>query len=249
MRIVNTWPKIKELIKLALKKLPSEKSNDSLAAHLEASWNEAFKNGMLIWIPKIRDKVLSLYENIESFLTVWDLSWLIVVVLGLVIELGANQRARHIDSRDNAALHRQAQEERLRADTMEINIRELTHVYGQSSNALVEATNVLSAAKSQLADAESKLAEAKAMIRPLKERLIDLLTEIDPRIMPTLRSGTTRVLGVVPENQFTRLKLLQSEPGSDELISSIEADPGVTMVGPKGSMFRLTMQFKPALAK
>jgi len=129
-------------------------------------------------------------------------------------------------------------------------VRELAHVYGQSSNALVEATNVLQQAKGQLVTVEAKLAEARAMIRPLKERLIDLLNEIDPRFMSVLRSGTTMFRVNMPENQYTRLKLLQSEPGSDAYLSSVRiADPTTTAVGPQGSIFELLIELNPTLAK
>jgi hypothetical protein len=79
-----------------------------LANHVESSWHEAFNNRLITWIPKTRDRVLRFHEKIQSLVEVWEFAWLLTVILGLVLELGANQRARRIDVRDNAQLHRQA---------------------------------------------------------------------------------------------------------------------------------------------
>jgi hypothetical protein len=159
----------------------------------------------------------------------------------------ANERTANTES-NNLVL-------RINVTLLETSVRELVHVYGQSSNALVEATNILEQSKSQLAIAELKLAEANsrlASIRPIKDRLLDFFNAIDRAIIPALRSGTTKFRLRVPEYLHTRLRSLQAEPGSDSYVAGVinmnEVNQNV-FVGFGGSVYDLAVELKPALAE
>lgn len=185
IRVVRSWPELKKLAKWTLKKLPSGNTDDSLVSHVEASWNEAVNNRLIAWISRTRDKALMRFKEIEALMEVWDFSWLLVVVLGLVLEVGANQRARRIDSRDNAALHAQAGEAQksagianeratsneLQVSVFSVKLLELAHLYDLSTDALAEANGRLAAIKPaidpwRISDTQSNILRETISLHP-----------------------------------------------------------------------------------
>ena len=92
--------------------------------------------------------------------------------------------------------------------SLQVSVMELAHLYDQSTNALAEANARLRS------------------IKPLKERLIDVLTSIDPDIMQKMRNGARRFTGQVDTSKLADLEKMQREPGASEYIISIERTGG-----------------------
>jgi hypothetical protein len=108
---------------------------------------------------------------------------------------------------------------------------ELAHQYDLSTNALAEANSRLSA------------------IRPLKDRIIQLLNEMDPKMLPALQSGKTSFEEQIPVHLHSRLASIAAEPGSGGYISSIKVDPTLIIVSGAGQVFKITLELSPALLK
>jgi hypothetical protein len=93
-----------------------------LAQLLRIKWNRIWNWLSLCSILRgLRSKCALCFEwcdRHELAIEVWGGFWWLVVVLGLVIELGANQRARRIDGAENVQLHK-------RAANLETNAAEL----------------------------------------------------------------------------------------------------------------------------
>lgn len=62
---------------------------------------------------------------------------------------------------------------------------------------------------------------------PLVTRLRGLLDEIDPRIIPALKRGTTHFKGDIPDPQYTHLIALTKENGSKEYIQIVPSAGGI----------------------
>jgi hypothetical protein len=118
---------------------------------------------------------------------------------------------------------------------MEKTVRELAHLYDQSTNALAEANERLKS------------------IRPLKDRLIDCLNKLDPQIIPSLQLGTDTFSDDVPESKYIELQILSSEDGADKFITfRTSARTTVKQIWDAnvehGDVFRLlNITLKPAL--
>lgn len=84
-------------------------------------------------------RFLILLKEHKLWEVLWGLFWLLVVVLGLVIELGSNQRARRIDGRDNAEWHRRASSNELEVARLnkEISPRRLTGIQKEQFSKLI----------------------------------------------------------------------------------------------------------------
>jgi len=115
--------------------------------------------------------------------------------------------------------------------SLEKGVIELAHLYDLSTNALAEANARLLA------------------IRPLKERLVDCVNDIDSGIIPALKGGKTTFQLSVPMYKFNRLVAIAGERGSSQYIKSVVLDPALVLEGGVGQVQRATIEFKPELAK
>jgi hypothetical protein len=158
-----------------------------------------------------------------------------MVALGVIIELFALGHS----IKEGKKLEDKVSLANERAENTESNLAvlskatlELAHQYDLSTNALAEANARL------------------ASIRPLKDRLIDCLNDIDPSIVPSLRAGkTTFQLKFIPEFKYNSFVALLRERGSAAYCSSAEYNPTMTLVGGIGRTEDLTIVLKPELAQ
>jgi hypothetical protein len=88
--------------------------------------------------------------------------------------------------------------------------------------------------------------KTKAQLASVKERLIDCLNQIDPTIIPALRSGKTTFKLEIPEDKANQLASLLSENGSAEYCSYAGSTPG-TMLGAGAVTDAWVIVLKPAL--
>ena len=108
----------------------------------------------------------------------------------------------------------------------------LAHQYDLSTNALAEAN------------------ERLASIRPLKERIINLLNLIDPRIVVALNSGQAIFNCRLSASDFAVLRSLETEPGANKYILSVNVGGrGNTIVGPAGQILDVELSLSPELAR
>ena len=136
----------------------------------------------------------------------------------------ANERAENSES-NNLVLQ-------IKIATLNSAVLQLAHQYDLSTNALAEANIRLSA------------------IRPLKDRLIDCLDDIDPTIVSFLRAGKTEFeLQFVPEIKFNVLMALLKERGSDAYCSRVALLPTIRFVPGAGETGNATIVLKPELAQ
>ena len=97
---------------------------------------------------------------------------------------------------------------------------ELAHKYDESTNALAEA-------KARL-----------ATVRPLKERLIALMNDIDPSIIPELTSYQTdsmQVKGQVLSADISSLKAMSLEPMAEKYLTSLKISGDMFWGGQTGT--------------
>src|SRR6266496_2534566 len=120
-------------------------------------------------------------EKGERFLLVTEVCFWAMLVIGLAMEFSGGIKVRIISAKENdrlkfetASLMHSNLVLQTKLLELESAVRELAHLYDQSTNALAEAKARLMA------------------IRPLKPRLVECLNEIDPAILPALRGGRTK---------------------------------------------------------
>lgn len=89
------------------------------------------------------------------------------------------------------------------------------------------------------------VAEKEAKPVPLAIRLRKVLEEIDPKIIPALKSGQTGFEGGITASQFTRFQTIANEKGARDFIGVDPASVRVGIgMGPEGVTYRVA--FKPA---
>ncbi len=96
--------------------------------------------------------------------------------------------------------------------------------------------------------ARIEAAEKAANPAPLATRLRGLLEEIDPKIIPALKTGHTGFEGGITASQFTRLQTIANESGAKEYI---RIDPGSVRMGigmgPEGVTYNVAFKLNPKL--
>jgi hypothetical protein len=172
--------------------------------------------------------------------------WMLVV-LGLIFEWRGSHKAKDITDREARRLTQQLdaattsageakkETEQLRKANLELEkaTRQLVHQYDQSTNALAEANARL------------------ASIRPIKERLVEFMKEIDPWIMSFVKAGETKFgHGSLSPYKFNKLMSLAGEPGASAYIHSVKVkEDGATRIGPSGQLFDVEWRLTHALVE
>jgi hypothetical protein len=103
----------------------------------------------------------------------------------------------------------------------------------------------------KLAEAEKRISKTEIAVKPipLSERLRQLLSIIDPKILPALKAGNTNFSGGITSTQFNDLQKLAKEPGADRfIIVSSDVKMGVGM-GPEGITYGVQFTLNPRLLK
>jgi hypothetical protein len=98
----------------------------------------------------------------------------------------------------------------------------------------------------QLAEAHQKIAGLQP--KPLKLRLRALLEQIDPKIIPALKSGRRDFEGGIPASQYIDLERLASEADAKGFIT---VDPDVKMgigTGAQGTTYGVKFHVDPSIA-
>ncbi len=103
-------------------------------------------------------------------------------------------------------------------------------------------------ARAQTQEWEKRIAAAETASRPVpfNVRLRDLLQEIDPKIIPAIRTGQTQFEGGITASLFTRLQTIAHENGADKMIvidpSSVRMGIGM---GPEGVTYNAAFKVDP----
>jgi hypothetical protein len=84
--------------------------------------------------------------------------------------------------------------------------------------------------------------------KPLKERLIACLNEIDPRIVQGLAAGTVHSQGILKPYQLSELQKLAAEPGANEYIT-LTLESAIAFMDQGGTGTPAKIELKPALLK
>ena len=126
----------------------------------------------------------------------------------------------------------------------------------EDSNRTTEITtlkNELSVTKNELDTAKTKLdkriSDAEIAIKPipLPERLRQLLSAIDSKILPSLKAGNTNFSGGITSAQFNDLQKISKELGANKYITiSPDVKMGLGM-GPEGVTYGVTFTLDPRL--
>lgn len=111
--------------------------------------------------------------------------------------------------------------------------------------ARLEATErELATTKAELSQRVSKAEEA-VKPKPLQVRIRNVLSSIDQKIIPALRSGTRNFEGGITASQFNALQTIAREPGAQKFIV---VDPDVRMgvgMGPEGITYGVKFTVDP----
>jgi hypothetical protein len=132
------------------------------------------------------------------------------------------------------------QVEKLRASNLvlQTNVNSLNGAVIQLAHQYDLSTNALAEAKARLAS-----------VLPLKDMLVSVLNDIDPKIIPALKGGQTVFnLSTIPEYKFSHLHGLLTEQGSGAYCSSISS-PRWWILWGNGNMVDFTIVLKPELAQ
>lgn len=88
-------------------------------------------------------------------------------------------------------------------------------------------------------------AEAATKPRPIRIRLRELFSTIDPKIIPALRQGQRQFEGGITASQFNALQTAAREPGAEQFVF---VDPDVRMgvgMGPEGVTYGVKFTIDP----
>ena len=118
-------------------------------------------------------------------------------------------------------------------DSLNGAVLQLAHQYDLSTNALAEAN------------------ERLKTIKPMKERLIDCLNLIDPRIIPGLKSGQpVYVKETVLPYLYNQIQALANEPGIDRyMVFRPDSSGGMILEAGRGQVNRLDVDLNPSLVR
>lgn len=89
--------------------------------------------------------------------------------------------------------------------------------------------------------------DARTRPKPFRQRLCEVLSSIDSKILPALKAGNRNFNGGITASQFTDLQKIASESGATEFII---VDPGVNMgvgMGPEGITYGVKFTVSPKL--
>ena len=107
--------------------------------------------------------------------------------------------------------------------------------------------------KSELENTKTELGkrltrtESAVKIIPLPERLSELLTSIDTKILPALKLGNTNFEGGITATQYNDLQKIAKETGANKyIIISPDVKMGIGM-GPEGITYGVTFILNPQL--
>ena len=159
----------------------------------------------------------------------------VMLILGLAIELretvNADREIANLTS-DNISLQTNVLTMRSNVLVMEVAVRDLIHLYDQSTNALAEAKERLKA------------------IRPLKERITECLNQLDSQIIVHLRRGTYQFdFRSLESFQINRLHSLQLEPGGQNYIIELQEKSDLIFNSSGGISHPLKMILSPELVR
>ena len=98
------------------------------------------------------------------------------------------------------------------------------------------------------AGANERVSKLEARTRPksYKERLLDVLAAIDPKIPPAIKAGTTNFSGDLNVWQRAEIIKIAGEPGSEKFILLRLGD---TVMSPDGASGRVEFTIAPDVAK
>lgn len=126
----------------------------------------------------------------------------------------------------------------------------------EDSNRAIEINtlkNELSITKNELDTAKTKLdkriSDAEVAIKPIPftERLRQLLSTIDPKILPSLKAGNTNFSGGITATQFNDLQKIAKETGANKYITiSPDVNMGLGM-GVEGVTYGVKFILNPSL--
>lgn len=110
------------------------------------------------------------------------------------------------------------------------------------------ADDIISSRETEALTMRVAATEKAAKPVPLSTRLRGLLEDIDPKILPALKTGRTGFEGGITASQFTRLQTIAHEKGGEEFIS---IDPNSVRVGigmgPEGMIYKVAFKLDPKL--
>jgi len=153
-----------------------------------------------------------------------------MVVFGLAIEFRGDHKSKEIADGANAQLTYRASSNEVQVAILSTNVLQLAHEYDLSTNALAEANARLAA------------------IRPVKERLIELLNQINPEILSVLKTGQIKFHGMTDSYEYNALRGMANEPGASAYIRSVKISGGGAF-SPEGEFFNVSFELGPALAQ
>lgn len=117
-----------------------------------------------------------------------------------------------------------------------------------SSQRLSLTESQLAKAKDELTGANERVSKLEARTRPksYKERLLDVLATIDPKIPPAIKAGTTNFSGELNAWQRAEIVKIAGEPGSEKFILLRMGD---TAISPDGISGKVEFTVTPDVAK
>lgn len=106
----------------------------------------------------------------------------------------------------------------------------------------------LEKAKAELTGANERVSKLEARTRPksYKERLLDVLAAIDPKIPPAIKAGTTNFSGDLNTWQRAEIVKIAGEPGAEKFILLRLGD---TVMSPDGISGKVEFTITPEVAK